>query len=124
MAGIRPTVVRYPYRTLANSIALTAFRNGPVETLHSGRALGYALNHRRASDLQSLELMRFTSARLAAVLTSFRPWQQSADPPMSWPENLAGIYISPHLTPANWSLTESCCRIELEEPRNRPPATS
>jgi hypothetical protein len=121
MVGICRTVVRYPYRVLANSVALSQWTS---LTWHSGCALGYALNRRRASDLQGLEFMRFTCARLARVLTSFWPWRQSMDSPMSWPENLAGIKISPHLTPANWSLTESCSRIGLEVPGSLHPRGS
>ena len=114
MERTRPIVVQHPYRILANCMALAAWRNGPVESLHCGRALGYSLNHRRTTNLQSLELMRFTSMRLAAVLSNFRPWEQCADPAVPWPENLAGICISPRFSPSTWSLTESCSRIDLE----------
>src|SRR5437867_3433069 len=68
MESTRPIVVQHPYRILANCMALAAWRNGPVESLHCGRALGYSLNHRRTTILQSLELMSFTPKRLAAVL--------------------------------------------------------
>jgi hypothetical protein len=107
-------VVQHPYRVLANSMALASWRNGPVENLHCGRVLGYTMDHRRATNQQSLELMRFTSERLATVLSRFRPWKQCPDPPVPWPENLAGIYISPRLSSSTWSLTESCSRIDLE----------
>jgi hypothetical protein len=33
--------------------------------------------------------------------------------PWPWPENLAGIYISPYLSPGNWSLCELSCPIHL-----------
>jgi hypothetical protein len=114
MERARPIVIQYPYRILANSMALAAWRNGPVENLHCGRISGYNLNRRRATDQQIRELMRFTSERLAALLSRFRPWKQDAGSPVPWPENLAGIYISPYYSPSTWSLTESCSRIELE----------
>jgi hypothetical protein len=114
MERARPIAVKYPYRILANSMALVAWRNGPVENLHCGLVSGYSWNRRRATDRQNWELMRFTSERLAALLSRFRPWKQDADSPVPWPENLAGIYISPYYGPSTWSLTESCSRIDLE----------
>jgi hypothetical protein len=123
MERIRPTVAQHPYRVLANTIVLSAYRNGPVENLHSGRSSAIcALNHRRATDRQTHEVMRFTSERLGAVLSKFRPWEQSADFVVSWPENLAGIYISPFYSSSTWSLTESCSRIDLESPSDPRPA--
>ena len=124
MERTHPIVVQHPYRILANSMAFAAWRNGSVESLHGGRAPGYSLNHRRATNQQSLELMRFTSERLAAVLSRFRPWEGCAAPAVPWPENLAGIYISPRLSPSTWSLTESCSRIDLEVRGDSHPAGS
>jgi hypothetical protein len=124
MEEILPIVVQHPYRILANSMALAAWRNGPIESLHCGRVVGYTLNHRRATNQQSLKLLRFTSERLAAVLSRFRPWEQRADPSVPWPENLAGIYISPRLTSSTWSLTESSSRIDLEVLGDSRPAGS
>jgi len=113
MDRARAIVVQHPYRILANSMTVAAYRNGPVEELHAGRASGYAMNRRRATDQQSRELMRFTSERLAAVLSGFRPWKRHSGHPWSWPENLAGIYISPYLSPGNRSLCELSCPIHL-----------
>jgi len=111
---VRPIVTRHSYRILGNSVALTAWRNGPIESLHCGR---YTLNHRRATDQQSQALMRFTSDRLASLLSRFRPWEQNQAASLPWRENLAGIFISPRLTLSAWSLTESCSRIDLESPK-------
>ena len=122
MERTRPIVVEHPYRILANSMVLAAYRNGPVENLHRGRVLGYTLNHRRATNRQSRDLMRFTSERLASVLSRFRPWVQRSGHPLPWPENLAGIYISPRFSASTWSLTESCSSIDLEVGRDSHPA--
>jgi len=116
MERIQPVVIRHPYRVLANSMALAAWRNGPVEDIHAGLGSDYSLDHRRASDRQIQEVMRFTSERLAAVLGSFRPWERGAGSVFAWPGNLAGIYISPRFTSRIWSLTESSSRIDLESP--------
>jgi hypothetical protein len=112
----RLTVSQHPYRILANSMTLMSWRNGPVEDLHCGWASGYSLRYRRATDRQSKELMSFTSSRLAVLLSRFRPWAQSPGPDPPWPENIAGIYISPRtrFTSSSWSLTESCSPIRLE----------
>jgi hypothetical protein len=124
MEARRAVTVQYRYRILANSMALGAWRNGPVEDLHCGWALGHSLNHRRATDPQILEIMRFASERLAPVLTMFRPWDLRADAPVAWPLNLGGIYISPRFSPSSWSLTESCSSISLEHERDPHPAGS
>ena len=124
MERVRPIVRQHPYRILGNSMTLAAWRNGPVESLHSGWVSSYSLNHRRATDQQSGELMRFTADRLASVISRFRPWRQRTDTPVPWPENLAGLYISPYYSPSTWSLTETCSRIDLESQGDQVPAGS
>jgi hypothetical protein len=114
MDRIRPTMRQYPYRIIANGMAAACYRNGPVENLHAGRARAYSPDCRRATDGQIRELMEHTSGYLASVLAKFRPWEQSSGHPLQWPDNLAGIYISPYFSPRNWSLSESCCSIQLE----------
>ena len=110
----RPIVTRHPYRILGNSMALAAWRNGPVEDIHRGWPGSHSLDHRRATDDQCRELMSFTSGSLSALLSRFRPWTQSPGLVPSWPENLAGIQISPTFTCSSWSLTESCSVVELD----------
>ena len=114
MQRIQPVVSRHPHRVPANSLVLAAYGNGLVEDLHAGICSGYSLNHRRATNRQIQEVMRFTSERLAAVLASFRPWERGAGSVFAWPKNLAGVYISPRLTSRTWSLTETCSRIDLK----------
>jgi hypothetical protein len=109
----RRIVTRHPYGVLGNSMALAAWRNGPVEDIHRGRAGGHSLDHRRAADDQCRELMSYTSGRLSVLLSKFRPWIQSPGLVPSWPENLAAIQISPRFTCSSWSLTESCSVVEL-----------
>ncbi len=116
----RTIVTRHPYRVLGNSMALSAWRNGPVEDIHRGWAAGHSLDYRRATDDQCQELMSFTSDRLSVLLSKFRPWIRSAGPAPSWPENLAGIQISPRFTCSSWSLTESCSVVELEPQESTP----
>ena len=110
----RPIVIRHPYRVLGNSMALAAWRNGPVEDIHRGCAAGYSLDHRRATAGQCRQLMSYTSGRLSVLLSRFRPWERSPVPVPVWPENLAGMQISPRFTGSSWSLTDLCCVVELE----------
>ena len=114
MDRIRSAARQYPYRIIGNGMAVACYRNGPVENLHAGREWAYSPDHRRATDRQMRELMEFTSGQLAPVLTKFRPWERSSGHPLQWPDNMAGIYISPYFSPRNWSLSESCCPIKLE----------
>jgi hypothetical protein len=114
MDRIRPAARQYPYRIIGNGMAVACYRNGPVENLHAGRAWAYSPDHRRATDRQFRELMEFTSGHLASVLPKFRPWEQSSRHSLQWPDNMAGIYISPYFSPRDWSLSESCCPIKLE----------
>jgi len=110
----QPIVTRHSYRVLGNSIALAAWRNGPVEDIHRGADAGHFLDHRRATDDQCRELMSYTSGCLSVLLSRFRPWMQGPDLAPSGPGNLAGIQISPRFTCSSWSLTESCSIVELE----------
>lgn len=111
----RPIVTRHPHRVLGNSMALAAWRNGPVEEMHRGWAAGHSLDRRRATtDDQCRELMSFTSGRMSVLLSRSRPWTQSPGLVPSWPENLAGIQISPTFTCSSWSLAESCSVVELD----------
>jgi hypothetical protein len=121
MDRIRPVTPPYPYRIIANGMAVACYRNGPVENLHAGRAQACSLDHRRATYQQIRELMEFTSGHLDSVLAKFRPWEQSSGHPLQWPDNMAGIYISPYFSPRNWSLSESCCPIRLETRSRRLP---
>jgi hypothetical protein len=110
----RPIGMRHPHRILGNSMALAAWRNGPVEDFLRGWAASHSLNCRRATDDQCQELMSFTSGRLSVLLSRFCPWTESPGSAPSWPGNLAGIRISPRFTCPSWSLNESCSIVELE----------
>jgi hypothetical protein len=107
MDRIRPATRQYPYRIIANGMAVACYCNGPVENLHAGRTPAYSLDRRRATDRQIRELMELISGHLASVLTKFRPWEQSSSHPLRWLDNMAGIYISPYFSPRNWSLSRN-----------------
>jgi hypothetical protein len=93
----RLLVARHPYRVPGNSVALAALRDGAVEKIDCGWAAGHSVDHGRAMDEQCRELMSFTPNRLSKLLTRFRRWMQSRGPAPLWPENLAGITISPRI---------------------------
>ena len=90
-----PAVRQHPWRILANSLVLHAYRNGPVESIHEGRTWSYSLDHRRATEAESREIVRFTARRLAVVIGGLRPWEGEADLAAAWPDVLAAVAISP-----------------------------
>ena len=111
--AVLPAVREHPYRVLANSLVLHAYRNGPVEHVHGGRRWSYSVDHCRVTPAESRAIVEFTAGRLAAVFGTFRPWEEIPGQAAAWPEVLAGIAISPWLTARSWSRTEESCPVEL-----------
>jgi len=108
LAGVRANADRYPTRIFANASVNTAWRNGPVESIHAGRYRGYPLDQRRITAVEERELMDFASQRLAlgmAICSRLvlepqqRPWREQV-----LPYGLAEILM---VTPTGWTLTES-----------------
>jgi hypothetical protein len=111
---VRADAERSPSRVLANALVNTAWRNGPVETVHAGRFHGYPLDQRRVIPAEERELMSFVSERLALGMTVCLKlaMEQSR---RSWPEQvlpygLAHMWL---ITPSGWTLTEPSREIRL-----------
>lgn len=113
LAEALPAVRQHPWRILANSLVLQAYRNGPVEKVHAGRTCSYSLAHRRTTEAESREIVRFTARRLAAVFAGLRPWKGEEGYTLPWPDVLAGVAISPWLTSRSWTVTEESCQVML-----------
>jgi len=114
LAGVRANADRYPTRIFANASVNTAWRNGPVESIHAGRYRGYPLDQRRITAVEERELMDFASQRLAlgmAICSQLvlepqqRPWREQV-----LPYGLAEILM---VTPTGWTLTESSRDVRL-----------
>ena len=111
---VRTNAERYPTRILDNARVNTAWRNGPVESIHAGRFRGYPLDQRRITVMEERELIDFAGRRLAlgmAVCSELpiqqhhRPWHEQV-----LPYSLAEILM---ITPRGWTLTECSREVRL-----------
>jgi hypothetical protein len=111
---IRANCERFPSRIFANALVNTAWRNGPVEIVHSGEFRGHPLDQRRVTPAEERNLMAYVSERLALGMTVClrlaleqprRPW-----PEQVLPYGLAEMLL---ITPSMWALTESSREVRL-----------
>ncbi len=111
---VRTNTERHPTRIFANALVNTAWRNGPVESIHAGRFRGYPLDQRRITVMEERELIDFASQRLAlgmavcselAMQQHHRPWHEQV-----LPYGLAEILM---ITPTSWVLTECSREVRL-----------
>lgn len=114
LARVRAEADRYPSRIFANALANTAWRNGPVESIHAGDFRGYPVDQRRVTPAEERELMGFVSERLALGMTVClqfameqprRPWSAQV-----LPYGLAETLL---VTPSRWTLTEATREVRL-----------
>jgi hypothetical protein len=114
LAGVRADAEQYATRIFANALVNSAWRNGPVESIHAGRYRGYPLNQRRITAVEERELIDFTSQRLAlgmAVCSTL----VAESPKRSWSEQVLpyGLAEIMSVTPTGWTLTESSREVRL-----------
>jgi hypothetical protein len=107
----------HPGRVFANALVNVAWRNGPVENIHAGRARGYPLDQRRVTPAEEGELMRFASEGMAMGMTVClqlaterpgRPWAEQV-----LPFGLAHMWL---VTPSGWTLSETSRDLRLPSP--------
>lgn len=108
------TAVSHPYRTLANAITHLAYRNGPIEVSHAGREPAYSLNHRRFTDRQARQIIRFTAERLSPFVSAIPLWDKSLLNMPPWPERMARLPAWRQY-PHDWSFTELSSWIRLKQ---------
>jgi len=110
----RADVDRFPSRVLANALVNSAWRNGPVESIHAGQGSWYPLDRRRVTPSEERTLMRFASNRMATGMTVYlrlaaeqprRPWAEQV-----LPYGLADMML---VTPSGWTLTETSREVRL-----------
>jgi hypothetical protein len=107
------TAVSHAYRTLANAIIHFAYRNGPIENSHAGREPAYSLNHRRFTDNQARQIIRFTAERLSPFVSAIPLWQEGLGDMPPWPERVA-MLPAWRQYPHGWSFTELSSWIRLK----------
>ena len=112
---------------LANAAVNVAWRNGPVEDIHAGRASHYPLDERRLTPHEEHMLMCFASdgmAQVMAVCERLASERQADGPPRSWAEQVLPYALAKMMlvTPANWTLTEVSREVRTSifvRPRDR-----
>jgi len=109
-----PTAVSHPYRAVANAIVNLTYRNGPVEDVHAGRGAAYSLSHRRFTDRQAGQIIRYTAERLSPFVSDFPLWGGYLADMSRWPERIEALPASSWY-PRGWSLTESSSQIRLKQ---------
>jgi hypothetical protein len=123
VARVRADAERHPSRLFANALVNVAWRNGPVENVHAGRARDYPLGTRRVTPAEERELMRFASDGMAMGMTAClhlamerprRPWLEQV-----LPFGLAHMWL---VTPSGWTLTETSREVRLPSPGPEPAA--
>jgi hypothetical protein len=98
------TAAEHGIRTIANTITLHAWRNGPIEDTHAGRYVGYGLGQRRLSPKTEKAVVRqaqsgfFSGLKAAEYLKYDGAW-----PP---PTERVLPFLHPLISPMRWSHTE------------------
>lgn len=91
-------------RTIANTITLLSWRNGPVENVHAGRYVGYSLGERRILPQAEKAIVRHAQGGLFAGLKAVdylrydHAWPPPAERVLPFMHGLIG--------PRGWSYTE------------------
>jgi hypothetical protein len=111
---IRTDSKRFPSRIFANALINTAWRNGPVESIHAGEFRGYPLDQRRVTPAEERALMAFVSERLALGMTVCLQLALE-QPRRAWSEQVLPYGLAEMLliTPSMWTLTESSSEVRL-----------
>lgn len=124
VARVRADAERHPSRLFSNALVNVAWRNGPIENVHAGRAHEYPLDQRRVTPAEERELMRFASEGMAKGMTVClqlamerprRPWAEQV-----LPFGLAHMWL---VTPSGWTLTETSREVRLPPPGQEPAAS-
>ena len=114
VARVRADAERHASRLFANALVYVAWRNGPVENVHAGRARNYPLGQRRATPTEEGEVMRLASEGMAMGMTVClqlvmeRPRRLWAEQVL--PFGLAHMWL---VTPSGWTLIETSREVRL-----------
>jgi hypothetical protein len=116
LATARADVNQHPSRVFANALVNVAWRNGPIEGIHAGRAAVYPMDRRRVTVAEERELMRYAANRMAAgmdVCLMLR--RERGRRQRSWPEQVLPYRVADMLliTPTGWTLTGTSRDVRL-----------
>ena len=123
VARVRADAERHASRLFANALVNVAWRNGPVENVHAGRARNYPLGQRRVTPTEEGEVIRIASEGMAMGMTVClqlameRPRRLWAEQVL--PFGLAHMWL---VTPSGWTLTETSHGVRLPSPGQPPRA--
>lgn len=115
--AVRQDAERYASRIFANALLNTAWRNGPIESIHGGSFRGYPMDQRRMTPAEERDLMAFTSERLALGMTVCLSFARE-EPRRPWAEQVLPYGLAEPLlvTPSRWTLTETSREVRLPVP--------
>jgi hypothetical protein len=105
------TAADHGIRVIANTITNFAWRNGPIESVHAGRYVGYGLNERRVLPKVEKSIIRhaqnglFGGLKAADYLRYDGAWPPPAERVLPFMHGLIG--------PRGWSCTELSRVVEL-----------
>lgn len=105
-------VEHHPSRIFANALVNMAWRYGPVENVHCGKPGKFPLDQRRVTLDEESDIMGYTSGRMTAGLAACRKLIME-NPQSPWYEKVIAFALDRRVTPTQWSLTESSCKVRL-----------
>jgi hypothetical protein len=115
------TAAEHGIRTIANTITLHAWRNGPIEDTHAGRYVGCGLEERRLRPKAEKAIIRqaqsgfFSGLKAAEYLKYDEAWPPPAERVLP--------FLHPLISPMRWSHTEESRVVSLPLRREDPSAT-
>ena len=114
LAEVRASAQTHPSRLFSNALVNSAWRNGPIEDIHSGASRGYPLDHRRVTVTEERTVLEFaadgltTGMEVCHELGTERPARSWSDQVL--PYGLAGMMM---ITPTGWTLTETTREVRV-----------
>jgi hypothetical protein len=114
LARIRADAESYPSRIFANALVNVAWRNGPVEDIHAGKARDYPVDQRRLTPDEEHAVLAFAADRLGSGMDICRKLKEEragrSRPEQVMPYGVAGMML---VTPSGWTLTEATRDVRL-----------
>jgi len=114
LATARADADTSPSRVFSNALINSAWRNGPVEEIHSGVSQGYPLDKRRVTVAEERALVGHAIDRLTVGIEVVR--QLVAErPPRPWADQVLPYALAERMliTPVGWTLTETTREVRL-----------